>query len=101
MDYVVNVLIILFIVVFDPLAICLVLAYNFMKSDLENSESKEVIPPQESTYLDKKIIDNYQDEEIKIEDNVDLIIDKEPENNLENLKDLEKKSEEIKSSVNS
>jgi len=95
MDYVVNVLIILFIVVFDPLAICLVLAYNFMKSDLENPEAKEVIPPQESTHLDKKIIDNYQDEEIKIEDNFDLIIDKEPENNLENLQDLEKKSEEI------
>jgi hypothetical protein len=35
MDYVVNVLIILFIIVFDPLAICLVLAYNFMKRQNE------------------------------------------------------------------
>jgi len=35
MDSVVNALIILFIIVFDPLAICLVLAYNFMKRQNE------------------------------------------------------------------
>jgi hypothetical protein len=36
MDSVVNILIILFIIVFDPLAICLVLAYNFMKGKFES-----------------------------------------------------------------
>jgi len=38
MDNIVNILIILFIIVFDPLAICMVLAYNFM-----NEESKEIV----------------------------------------------------------
>ena len=38
MDNIVNILIILFIIVFDPLAICMVLAYNFM-----NEESKEFV----------------------------------------------------------
>ena len=48
MDSVVNVLIILFITVFDPLAICLVLAYNFMK--LKNDSDAELpIEPKIST----------------------------------------------------
>lgn len=40
MDSIVNVLIVLFIIVFDPLAITLVLAYNFMK---EKDEQRNVI----------------------------------------------------------
>lgn len=39
MDSVVNILIILFIIVFDPLAITLVLAYNFMKEKAEQTEA--------------------------------------------------------------
>lgn len=42
MDSIVNVLILLFIVVFDPLAITLVLAYNFMKVKFEEEESDKI-----------------------------------------------------------
>lgn len=38
MDNVVNVLIILFIIVFDPLAICMVLAFNYLNTSKEKSE---------------------------------------------------------------
>ena len=41
MDKVVNVLIILFIIVFDPLAICMVLAFNFM-NDKKTKETNTV-----------------------------------------------------------
>lgn len=53
MDSVVNVLIILFIIVFDPLAICMVLAFNFMSKPEEEPASKgeptlkEVSTPEE------------------------------------------------------
>jgi hypothetical protein len=41
MDSVVNILIILFIIVFDPLAICMVLAFNFMSKSKEDDKPKE------------------------------------------------------------
>jgi len=41
MDSVVNVLILLFIIVFDPLAICMVLAFNFMSKNSEDNNPKE------------------------------------------------------------
>lgn len=41
MDSVVNVLIILLIIVFDPLAICMVLVFNSMSKTSENNKSKE------------------------------------------------------------
>ena len=43
MDSVVNILIILFIIVFDPLAICMVLAFNFMSKSKEDDKPKEEI----------------------------------------------------------
>ena len=43
MDSVVNILIILFIIVFDPLAICMVLAFNFMSKTPEDNNPKEEI----------------------------------------------------------
>jgi len=42
MDKVVNILILLFIIVFDPLAICMVLAFNFL-----NKKSEDTIIPKE------------------------------------------------------
>ena len=41
MDSVVNVLIILLIIVFDPLAICMVLVFNFMSKTSEDNKPKE------------------------------------------------------------
>lgn len=43
MDKIVNVLIILFIIVFDPLAICMVLVFNFMntKEPIDNSSEED------------------------------------------------------------
>lgn len=48
MDKVVNILIVLFIIVFDPLAICMVLAFNFMNTKKESpikifNDTKEII----------------------------------------------------------
>ena len=43
MDSVVNILIILFIIVFDPLAICMVLAFNFMSKPKEDNKPEEEI----------------------------------------------------------
>jgi len=43
MDSVVNVLIILFIIVFDPLAICMVLVFNSMSNSKEDFKPKEEI----------------------------------------------------------
>lgn len=52
MDKVVNVLIILFIIVFDPLAICMVLAFNFMNDKKpEDDRIKDPITPTENDYL--------------------------------------------------
>jgi len=42
MDNIVNILIILFIIVFDPLAICMVLAYNFMNEQREMSVKEDI-----------------------------------------------------------
>lgn len=48
MDRVVNVLIILFIIVFDPLAICMVLVFNFMsKPNKDNNEPNELYDSEE------------------------------------------------------
>jgi hypothetical protein len=45
MDRVVNILILLFIIVFDPLAICMVLVFNFLnKPEDLTKENKESIP---------------------------------------------------------
>jgi len=54
MDRVVNVLIILFIIVFDPLAICMVLAFNFMNAKKPEEvklelDTKEPLFPEEVT----------------------------------------------------
>lgn len=43
MDSVVNILIILFIIVFDPLAICMVLVFNFMSKPEEENKTEEVL----------------------------------------------------------
>jgi hypothetical protein len=52
MDKVVNVLIILFIIVFDPLAICMVLVFNFMNTKSEdNNFSKEDINSNEPEFF--------------------------------------------------
>jgi hypothetical protein len=54
MDSVVNILIILFIIVFDPLAICMVLAFNFMskpkEDDKPKEEQKEINFPEEDEF---------------------------------------------------
>jgi hypothetical protein len=57
MDSVVNILIILFIIVFDPLAICLVLAYNFMKGKFESE-------PIDNESEDNELFDELQDLDI-------------------------------------
>ena len=44
MDKVVNVLILLFIIVFDPLAICMVLAFNFLNKPEDNENTPESNP---------------------------------------------------------
>lgn len=78
MDKVVNVLILLFIIVFDPLAICMVLAFNFLsknpKEPVNTKESKEEVliikdspkepiksttkPPRKQPVQDNSIISN-------------------------------------------
>jgi hypothetical protein len=62
MDSVVNVLILLFIIVFDPLAICMVLAFNFMSKTPEDNKPKEEIqkeinfPEEENLPKENRII---------------------------------------------
>jgi hypothetical protein len=52
MDKVVNILIILFIIVFDPLAICMVLAFNFMNDKkLKKEPSKEPIEDTKDPFI--------------------------------------------------
>jgi hypothetical protein len=51
MDKVVNVLILLFIIVFDPLAICMVLAFNFLNKEEDlGSKIDEIYPEQPSEH---------------------------------------------------
>lgn len=50
MDNVVNILIILFIIVFDPLAICMVLAFNFLNT--KNHKSIENTPKENEPIID-------------------------------------------------
>jgi len=66
MDSVVNILIILFIIVFDPLAICLVLAYNFMKGKFE---SEPIINESE----DNELFDELQD--LDVHHNTSSVVD--------------------------
>ena len=73
MDSIVNVLIVLFIIVFDPLAITLVLAYNFMKEKAEQVEAN---------------IDTI------IEDDEDILYDLQP-----NVNNIEPKSEIVEEPV--
>jgi len=47
MDKVVNVLILLFIIVFDPLAICMVLAFNFLNKPEDIEKTSDVIYKEE------------------------------------------------------
>ena len=51
MDSVVNILIILFIIVFDPLAICMVLAFNFMSKPKEDNKPEEEFIPYEPDFF--------------------------------------------------
>lgn len=82
MDNIVNILILLFIVVFDPLAICMVLVFNHLNisyentteiteqlnTELETIENQEELPEKEpriqsvSEDLDKELIEVKQDE---------------------------------------
>ena len=63
MDSVVNVLIVLFIIVFDPLAITLVLAYNFMK---ENANQPEVNDTNtESEVIEETVTQRIEPEEVE------------------------------------
>lgn len=82
MDNIVNILILLFIVVFDPLAICMVLVFNHLNisyknttkiterlnTELESIENQEELPEKEpriqsvSEELDKELIEIKQDE---------------------------------------
>jgi hypothetical protein len=71
MDRVVNLLIILFIIVFDPLAICLVLAYNFMKDKLETIETESKF--EEPIYSDEDLEEMKEWEEASLTDYQDHI----------------------------
>lgn len=68
MDNVVNMLIILFIIVFDPLAICMVISYNFLNnkaSTLSSNElpSNETLLPITNTLVDIEVITPIQPSE--------------------------------------
>lgn len=62
MDTVVNILIILFMIVFDPLAICMVLAFNYL-----NEESDK---PQNNITTSDELIDSFSDQELEYMTNV-------------------------------
>jgi hypothetical protein len=57
MDTVVNILIILFMIVFDPLAICMVLAFNYL--------NEETSKPQNNITTSDDIIDSFSDQELE------------------------------------
>lgn len=57
MDTVVNILIILFMIVFDPLAICMVLAFNYL--------NEETSKPQSNITTSNDIIDSFSDQELE------------------------------------
>jgi len=109
MDKIVNILIVLFIIVFDPLAICMVLAFNFLnrnevpKQDIdsigldydydynvettmqaENIESINTEPPQEQTITETENIDIQNSDQTVIEE-------KKPESIKRNKADKAKK----------
>ena len=56
MDKIVNILIILFIIVFDPLAICMVLAFNFLNRKNEDSVAPVLIET-EPSIVEEEIIE--------------------------------------------
>jgi len=58
MDRVVNVLIILFIIVFDPLAICMVLAFNYLNEVQKEEIPKEPIAPKEYVIPNETLFTN-------------------------------------------
>jgi hypothetical protein len=70
MDSVVNVLIILFIIVFDPLAICLVLAYNFMKTSINSSVDEIEINEVDKIYSEEDFHEPVVTETVRIEPEV-------------------------------
>jgi hypothetical protein len=61
MDNVVNILIILFIIVFDPLAITMVLAFNFLNKKKE--EPQPTSEPEQSVISDDKVYPSYEERE--------------------------------------
>jgi hypothetical protein len=67
MDSVVNILIMLFIIVFDPLAITLVLAYNFMKEKEDSNIDIDTIQTNEPklTDVDDTITRRVESEEVE------------------------------------
>ena len=64
MDRVVNVLIILFIIVFDPLAICMVLAFNYLNKPNEENEKEIPNSNDKIEYDSVNFIDNLPNDEI-------------------------------------
>jgi len=52
MDQVVNILIILFIIVFDPLAICLTIAFNFLNDSKNEPLRQEVSSTNEISFTE-------------------------------------------------
>jgi hypothetical protein len=61
MDNVVNILIILFIIVFDPLAITMVLAFNFLNKKKE--EPQPTSEPEQPVISDDKVYPSYEERE--------------------------------------
>jgi len=82
MDNVVNVLIILFIIVFDPLAICMVLAFNYLNTPKEDEPKPTIEIFEPIAHLDKndvnpnefipneEIITNLTDSEVEFLENL-------------------------------
>lgn len=68
MDKVVNILIILFMIVFDPLAICMVIAYNQLNESKSNNKDN---------------LDNFSDEEL-----ADIVMDIQSETPLEPIESI-------------
>ncbi len=63
MDKVVNILIVLFIIVFDPLAICMVLVFNYLNKPEETANNVEnlVIEPEQTYTNTTDVVDTPSD----------------------------------------
>ena len=76
MDTVVNILIILFMIVFDPLAICMVLAFNYLNTSsvddaVDNSKLKASTSINDISVVEPEIVSNeplFTEEDIDFED---------------------------------